>query len=527
MWLQVASEQKLPGPAPRKRLARTRPAGREPPLAVPSEAVHFFTPAPLGAEETLLASKMLPSTGALMELLRGDQTTRCGVRLACGVIALATLALAACNNENQTGPGGANTLVFVGNVNGANASLAGSIVMTIDETRAAATFKVVAPTSDHGTATGEDGTATIGDFGTATIGDKGKGTGDAGTATGDAGTATAEVGTPAEHGTANAPPTSTTLQDTSKAGTTAWPADVWAGRLVTITAGTGAGQTNTVSSNTANTLTVSSAWTTTPDGTSQYVIAQTSTTLQDTTKSVANANAWPANLWIGRPVTITAGTGAGQTRTVSSNTTNALTVSPAWTTTPDGTSQYDITQTSTTLQDTTKAGTKAWTVNQWATLVVTITAGTGAGQTPTALSNTANTLTISPDWTTTPDTLKDLTKPWTADQWAGLTDTTTAETGAGQPRAVLPNTANTLTVSPAWVTTPDATSEYVITQTSNTLQDISKTWTTDQWKGHKVSIQAGTGAGQTKTSSSNTANTLTASSACSTKPLASTHYRIT
>src|SRR2546428_4167792 len=101
---------------------------------------------------------MLPSTGALMELLRGDQTTRCGVRLACGVIALATLALAACNNENQTGPGGANTLVFVGNVNGANASFAGSILMTIDQTPAAATFNVVPPTSGHGTPTCQDGT---------------------------------------------------------------------------------------------------------------------------------------------------------------------------------------------------------------------------------------------------------------------------------------------------------------------------------------------------------------------------------
>jgi len=357
-----------------------------------------------------------------------------------------------------------------------------------------------------------------------------------------------------------------------------------------------------VSSNTANTLTVSSAWTTTPDGTSKYVIAQTSTTLQDTTKSLANANAWPANLWIGRPVAITAGTGVGQTRTVSSNTTNTLTVSPAWTTTPDGTSQYDITQTSTTLQDTTKAGTKAWTVNQWATLVVTITAGTGAGQTRTVLSNTANTLTISPDWTTTPDgtskyiitqpsnvladnakawtagqwvgrpvrinagtgagqtrtvssnttntltvspawdpipdrtseyvitqttaTLQDLTKTWIADQWAGRPVTIKAGAGAGQTSTVSSNTANTLTVSPAWVTTPDATSEYVITQTSNTLQDISKTWTTDQWKGHKVSIQAGTGAGQTKTVSSNTANTLTVSSAWSTKPDGSSQYVI-
>src|SRR5439155_13511037 len=100
-------------------------------------------------------------------------------------------------------------------------------------------------------------------------------------------------------------------------------------------------------------LTVSPAWTTTPDGTSQYVIAQTSTTLQDTTK------VWTSNLWAGRLVTITAGTGAGQSRTVSSNTTTTLTISPpACTTTPDGTPQNVITQTSTTLQNTTTTTTQ-------------------------------------------------------------------------------------------------------------------------------------------------------------------------
>src|SRR3989449_7447595 len=50
----------------------------------------------------------------------------------------------------------------------------------------------------------------------------------------------------AEHGTANGTETSTTLQDTTKSGTKAWTTDQWAGRLVTITAGTGAGQTRTV-----------------------------------------------------------------------------------------------------------------------------------------------------------------------------------------------------------------------------------------------------------------------------------------
>src|SRR2546427_5749724 len=289
---------------------------------------------------------MLPSTGALMELLRGDQTTRRGVRLACGFIALATLALAACNNENQTGPGGANTLVFVGNVNGANASWAGSIVMTIDETRAVATFKVVAPTSDHGPGPGEAGPATIGDFGSATIGDKGKGTGDDGTGTGDAGTATAEAGSAAEAGTANSSAagpgqTSTTLQDTTKLGTKAWTTDQWAGRFVTITAGTGAGQTRTVASNDPNTLTVSPAWTTTPkNASSQYAITQTSTTLQDRTKS------WTVNQWAGHLVRITAGTGAGQTSTVSSNTANTLTISPDWSTTPDRSEERRVGQAS-------------------------------------------------------------------------------------------------------------------------------------------------------------------------------------
>src|SRR5207245_6996255 len=236
-------------------------------------------------------------------------TTRCGVRLACGVIALATLAVAASINQNQTGPGGANTLVFVGNVNGANASLAGSLVLTVDETRVAATFKVIAPGSEAGTGTGEDGTATIGDEGVATIGDKGKATGDGGTGTGDAGTGSNEAGTDTdERGTATnetgtaSGGTSTTLVDARQS----WSINLWAGRPDSITAGTGAGQTRAVTSNTATTLTVSPAWTTTPDATSKYAILQTSTTLQDTTKKGTQTK--PND---GRPVRTDAETAAG------------------------------------------------------------------------------------------------------------------------------------------------------------------------------------------------------------------------
>lgn len=64
---------------------------------------------------------------------------------------------------------------------------------------------------------------------------------------------------------------------------------------------------------------------------------QTSTTLGDTSK------AWTTNQWATRTVRIVSGTGAGQTRTISSNTGTVLTVSVAWGTTPvAGSSKYTI-----------------------------------------------------------------------------------------------------------------------------------------------------------------------------------------
>lgn len=55
-----------------------------------------------------------------------------------------------------------------------------------------------------------------------------------------------------------------------------------------------------------------------------------------------SAKAWTTNQWANFQVRITAGTGAGQVRTISSNTGTQLTVSAAWTTQPDATSQYSI-----------------------------------------------------------------------------------------------------------------------------------------------------------------------------------------
>lgn len=51
---------------------------------------------------------------------------------------------------------------------------------------------------------------------------------------------------------------------------------------------------------------------------------------------------WTVNQWANCQVKIVAGTGAGQIRTIASNTATVLTVSAAWTTNPDATSQFHI-----------------------------------------------------------------------------------------------------------------------------------------------------------------------------------------
>lgn len=74
--------------------------------------------------------------------------------------------------------------------------------------------------------------------------------------------------TPTDSGTAESGGANT-LTDTDKS----WGVNAHAGRYVTITAGTGAGQTRKISSNTATQLTVAANWTTNPDATSQYQIS--------------------------------------------------------------------------------------------------------------------------------------------------------------------------------------------------------------------------------------------------------------
>ena len=173
------------------------------------------------------------------------------------------------------------------------------------------------------------------------------------------------------------------------------------GYTVRITGGTGAGQERVIASNTigANSvITVAAPWDTSPDATSTYLLLTgrfyvfiggasgpnmkywdlatstwsggltmtgapttpgtdcklrstpgfiseftTGTATAGGASTLTNsAKTWTVNQWANAQVRITAGTGAGQVRTIASNTSTVLTTSAAWTVNPDATSVYRI-----------------------------------------------------------------------------------------------------------------------------------------------------------------------------------------
>lgn len=74
----------------------------------------------------------------------------------------------------------------------------------------------------------------------------------------------------------------------------------------------------------------------------QGFVTGTSTGTNSTTTLNDTGKTWPTNGFTNYQVRITAGTGIGQIRTISSNTGTALTVSVAWTVIPDATSVYRV-----------------------------------------------------------------------------------------------------------------------------------------------------------------------------------------
>lgn len=139
----------------------------------------------------------------------------------------------------------------------------------------------------------------------------------------------------------------TTLTDSGKS----WATNEHVGRRVVTTGGTGAGQYKHISSNTATVLTIGGSagnWATNPSTDTTYVIyegapATTGNASSGSASTITdNTAAWSTNQWAGYTVEITAGTGSGQTATIVSNTSQAITRSGTWSTNPDTTSDYAV-----------------------------------------------------------------------------------------------------------------------------------------------------------------------------------------
>jgi hypothetical protein len=115
-------------------------------------------------------------------------------------------------------------------------------------------------------------------------------------------------------------------------------------------------------------------------------------------------------------------------------------------------------------------------------------------------------------------TIVDSKANWTTDQWKNYYVFAWSGTGRGQIAAITTNSATTLTVGTQSIAF-DSTTRYQImgydagkssgTNTYNTFNDSSKSWTTDRWKNYAVRILYGTGAGQTRAISTNSSTALT------------------
>ena len=163
------------------------------------------------------------------------------------------------------------------------------------------------------------------------------------------------------YGTAQAGSTSNTVVLKSTAPSTN---SIYNGKSITITGGTGSGQKRTISAyvGSTKTATVSANWLITPDATSSYQIdgcggvlvktgiseppsgiataqagSSTSITLRAAASSITNA-------YVGQTITLTAGTGSGQSAAISAynGTTKVATISGTFATPPDATTQYRI-----------------------------------------------------------------------------------------------------------------------------------------------------------------------------------------
>lgn len=124
--------------------------------------------------------------------------------------------------------------------------------------------------------------------------------------------------------------------------------DLYKDELVMVLSGTGAGQERYISTHTATTFTLKTNWTTAPDATSVFIVTGPGTMkVAATAADIFSANTI-GNSGLARGVNgdtdaavyLIRGTGAGQFRSIVSNTATTFTVSPNWATAPDASSVF-------------------------------------------------------------------------------------------------------------------------------------------------------------------------------------------
>jgi hypothetical protein len=322
------------------------------------------------------------------------------------------------------------------------------------------------------------------------------------------------------NGTATGGTTTTLIDASMGVERAAWGTNQWANYWVYISSGTGEGQIRQIASNTGTTLTWATAGTAPTAGSRYQIIgfdagiatAGAASTLTDSTKS------WAVNRWANYCVRILAGTGAGQVRPIVSNTSTVLTVIGTWDTNPDSTSVFSI------QGDPDKAyifggGIAAAPIINFSSQVQSFgrqqdwgiarnASCAVGGYQPVAITTLANATTTATATTAHPHQFR-VGELVTV---RGATDANFNVTNVAI--ATVPSVTTftyTMSGTPAATTIPG-------TQSTTTLTDASKAWTTNQWAGfmlymYAATPTAATGAttGQVVRIISNTATTLTLS----------------
>ena len=316
-----------------------------------------------------------------------------------------------------------------------------------------------------------------------------------------------------ERGTSTTTGTTTTLTDT----TNSWAINKFAGNYVYFFSGVGEGQLSKIASNTSTTLTFA-AVTTAPDTTTNYEITGydcgvvstgSSSVITDSTKS------WTVNRFANFAVRILYGTGKGQVVPIASNTATSLTLVKSLTTATDTTSVYTI------MPDPDKtycmaggaAGVMIYNYNddlstfgRWQDSGIACNAVVlYSTLRPIGIASASHSTTTATITTSFPHCLK-----------VGMSITVKGMTDSNY------NTTATITTVPSTTSftytmagTP-AADTVAGSQSTTTLCDETKSWTTNQWAGYicyatvsAVTAATGLATGQALQIASNTANTLT------------------